>query len=432
MGRTRIIIMGDAGRGFHSFNIHFRDNINYHVIAFITPQTTQEQIYPSELAGKFYPNGVPIYQENQLDYLITHHSVDQVIFAYDDVPHLKVMNKAAEINALGADFRLMGMATTQIRSSKPVITVCAAHAHSGKSLAARQIVTELQKLKYKVVVVHHPMPSSSLRAVKRFAEYEDLDVHQCTIEEREEYEPYLDRKIVVYTGADHAAILEQAEVEADIIVWDGGSNDLPFFVSDFHIVMADPHRVGREFNTYPGESNLRMAEVVIINKVDTANYADITALRENIQSFNSKTLILEAAAPLSVVHPQAINGKRVLVVENGFHSETDYSAGLIAARRFRAAEMTDPRPFAVGSIAEVYTKNPSVGNILPIMGYSASELKDLEQSINNSNADLVIAATPIDLQRVIRINKPIERVRTELQVIGTPTLTDLIREKYER
>jgi len=432
MSRTRIIILGDAGRGFHNFNVYFRDNLNYQVIAFVTRQTfgSEARSYPAEFSGKFYPNGIPIYPESQLEYLIIQHSIEQVIFTCDDTPGAEITSKAAQVNALGADFRLMGTASTQIRSKKPVITVCAVHPRSGKSLAARQVAIELQKLQQKAVVVRHPMPSQSLttQAVKRFAEYEDMDTHQCSIEEREEYEPYLDRGIVIYTGHDYAAILEFAETEADVIVWDGGSNDLPFLVSDYHIMMADPHRAGRELNHFPGESNIRMADLVIINKVDTANYADILRLRENIRILNKQAVILEAAAPLAVIHPHAIRGKRVLVVEDGVHPETAY--GAVAAQRFGAAEMVDPRPFAVNSIAETFAKDASIGHILPVRSYGESELRDVEDTINNSDADLVIAATPIDLQRVMHLNKPVERVRYELQIIGTPTLADLLAEKY--
>lgn len=439
MSRTRIIIMGAAGRDFHNFNLYFRDNINYEVIAFTAAQIPgiEERIYPPELAGKFYPNGIPIRDESQLESLINGHSIDQVIFAYSDVSHAYVMHKASQIIAMGTDFRLMGTASTQIRSTKPVISICAVRTGSGKSQTARHVSEELRKLKIKVVAVRHPMPYGNLmlQGVQRFTEYEDMDEYQCTIEEREEYEPYIDRGIVVYAGIDYEAILRQAESEADIIVWDGGNNDLPFFVSDFHIVMTDPHRAGHELNYYPGESNLRMADVVIINKVDTADYADILTVRRNIQSVNPEATILEAASPLFVDHPEAIRGKRVLVVEDGptlTHGEMAYGAGYIAAQRLGAAEIVDPRPFAVNSIAETYAKYSTTGPVLPAMGYGEAQIHDLQQTINKADVDLVLVATPIDLRRIIQVNKPVERVRYELQVIGTPTLADLLIEKYGR
>lgn len=437
MSRTRVIIMGAAGRDFHNFNVYFRDNVNYEVIAFTAAQIPgiEGRVYPPELAGKFYPNGIPIRDESQLESLINDHSVDQVIFAYSDVSHTHVMHKASQVIAFGADFRLMGTASTQLRSAKPVISICAVRTGSGKSQTARYVTQELQKLKRRAVAVRHPMPYGNLmlQAVQRYTEYEDMDEYQCTIEEREEYEPYIDRGIVVYAGVDYETILRQAEAEADIIVWDGGNNDIPFFVSDFQIVLTDPHRAGHELSYYPGESNLRMADVVIINKVDMADYADILTVRRNIQTVNPKAVILEAASPLFVDHPEVIRGKRVLVVEDGptlTHGEMNYGAGYVAAQRFGAAELVDPRPFAVNSIAETYAKYSSTGPVLPAMGYGEAQTHDLQQTINNADADLVLVATPIDLRRIIQVNKPIERVRYELQIIGRPTLAEILMDKY--
>lgn len=437
MARIRTLIMGAAGRDFHNFNTFFRDNEQYEIVAFTATQIPgiEDRLYPAELAGSLYPQGIPIYDERDLLNLIRDRQIEQVIFAYSDISHEYVMHKASQVLAAGADFRLMGTAATQIKSSRPVVSVCAVRTGSGKSQTSRYVVGALQSFGYRVVAVRHPMPYGNLvaQSVQRFAEYDDLDEYECTIEEREEYEPYIDRGAVIYAGVDYGAILKKAEEEADVIVWDGGNNDLPFYRPDLHIVVVDPHRPGHEIAYHPGEANLRSADVVLINKVDTADYANVRKVRENIQAANPGAVILEAASPLFVDNPAAIRGKRVLVVEDGptlTHGEMAYGAGVIAAQRFGAAEIIDPRPFAVGSIVDTYNKYPTTGHVLPAMGYGAKQMAELEQTINSADADLVIVATPIDLRRVIKIKLPMERVRYELQVVGTPTLEDLLREKF--
>lgn len=437
MARIRTLIMGAAGRDFHNFNTFFRDNEQYEIVAFTATQIPgiEGRLYPAELAGSLYPQGIPIYDERDLLNLIQERQIEQVIFAYSDISHEYVMHKASQVLAAGADFRLMGTAATQIKSSKPVVSVCAVRTGSGKSQTSRFVVGALQSFGHRVVAVRHPMPYGNLvaQAVQRFAEYDDLDEYECTIEEREEYEPYIDRGAVIYAGVDYGAILKKAEEEADVIVWDGGNNDLPFYRPDLHIVVVDPHRPGHEIAYHPGEANLRSADIVLINKVDTADYANVRKVRENIQAANPGAVILEAASPLFVDNPAAIRGKRVLVVEDGptlTHGEMAYGAGVIAAQRFGAAEIIDPRPFAVGSIVDTYNKYPTTGHVLPAMGYGAKQMAELEQTINSADADLVIVATPIDLRRVIKIKLPMERVRYELQVVGTPTLEDVLREKF--
>ncbi len=439
MPRTRVLIMGAAGRDFHNFNVYFRDNDVYEVVAFTATQIPgiESRQYPAELAGKLYPKGISIHDEKDLARLIQELKVEQVVFAYSDVSHETVMHKASQAMAAGADFRLMGPHTTQLRSTKPVVSIGAVRTGSGKSQTTRHVADALRDLGKKVVAIRHPMPYGNLIAQtsQRFAEYDDLDEYDTTIEEREEYEPHLDRGIVVYAGVDYEQILRSAEKEADIILWDGGNNDIPFYVSDMHIVIADPHRPGHELTYHPGETNVRMADVVVINKIDTADYANVLAVRESIQALNPRAVVVDAASPIFVDHPEAIRGKRVLVIEDGptlTHGEMAYGAGVVAARRFGAGEIIDPRPFAVGSIKDTFTKYPSTGAVLPAMGYGAAQVNDLAETINNSNADLVIAATPIDLRRVpgLKINLPVERVRYELEVIGTPTLADLLKEKF--
>ena len=437
MKRIRTLIMGAAGRDFHNFNVYFRNNEQYEVVAFTATQIPgiDGRQYPKELAGDLYPQGIPIYEEARLDDLIRELQVEQVVFSYSDVSHGYVMHKASQVMTSGADFRLLGAAATQIKSTKPIVSVCAVRTGSGKSQTSRAVVATLQSFGLKVVAVRHPMPYGNLIAqqVQRFAEYDDLDEYECTIEEREEYEPYIDRGAVIYAGVDYEKILRKAEEEADVIVWDGGNNDLSFYQSDYHIVVVDPHRPGHELAYYPGEVNLRMADVVLINKVDTADYENVLTVRKNIQSVNPDALVLEAASPIFVDNPEAIRGKRVLVVEDGptlTHGEMAYGAGVVAAQRLGAAEMIDPRPFAVGSIVDTYKKYPTTGAVLPAMGYGPKQMAELEATINNSDADLVIVATPIDLRRVINVKLPMERVRYELQVIGTPTLADLLAKKF--
>ena len=437
MPPIRTLIMGAAGRDFHNFNVYFRENPDYEVVAFTATQipNIEGRIYPPELAGLRYPKGIPIYPENDLASLIAEWAIDQVIFAYSDVPHEYVMHKASLVLAAGADFRLMGLNSTQIKSNKPVVSVCAVRTGSGKSQTSRRVSHILRSLGYRVAAIRHPMPYGDLsrQAVQRFATYEDLKAQQCTIEEREEYEPHIANGVVVYAGIDYERILRQAEQEVDLILWDGGNNDLPFYVSDLHIVVADPHRPGHEQTYHPGEANARAADVFVINKVDTADPDNVITVRENLRRLNPEALIVEAASPLFVDDPQAIRGKRVLVIEDGptlTHGEMAYGAGWVAARRFGAAEIVDPRPYAVGSIRNVFQKYPSTGAILPAMGYGDEMVHELEQTINNADVDLVLIGTPIDLASLLEIDKPSQRVRYELQEIGRPTLEDILKAKF--
>ena len=433
----KTIIMGAAGRDFHNFNTYFRDNADYEVVAFTATQIPdiEGRRYPKQLAGSLYPKGIPIRAEEELPALIKKYGVEQVVFAYSDVPHEYVMHKASLVNALGADFRLMGTKYTQVKSTKPVVSVCAVRTGSGKSQTTRRVSLILRDMGYKVAAIRHPMPYGDLvkQEVQRFATYADLDKHECTIEEREEYEPHIDNGVIVYAGVDYEKILRQAEQEVDIILWDGGNNDFPFYVPDLQIVVADPHRPGHEVAYHPGETNVRAADVFVINKVDTADPDAVIAVRENLRKLNPKAIVIEGASPLFVDDPAAIQGKRVLVVEDGptlTHGEMAYGAGYVAARRFGAAEIVDPRPFAVKSIAATYKKYPKTGPILPAMGYGEAQMKDLEATINKSDVDMVIVGTPIDLTRVIKIRKPYQRVRYELQEIGQPTLEDILKKKF--
>ena len=432
----RVLIMGAAGRDFHNFNVFFRGNHRYQVVAFTATQIPdiEGRLYPPQLAGEIYPEGIPIHAESDLDRLIRDLRVDQVVFAYSDVSHATVMHKASQVLAAGADFRLMGGNNTLLVSSKPVVAVCAVRTGSGKSQTTRRVCDLLRSQGKRVVAVRHPMPYGDLvaQAVQRFASYADLDTHQCTIEEREEYEPHIDRGVVVYAGVDYEAILRQAEQEADVIVWDGGNNDLPFYKPNLHIVVVDPHRPGHELGYHPGEANLRMADVVVINKIDTADLEHVAAVRDNIRWVNPDAIVVEAASPIFVDNPTAIRGKDVLVVEDGptlTHGEMAYGAGVVAARRFGAARVLDPRPWAVRSIADTYAKYPTTGPVLPAMGYGGQQMADLQETINNVPCDLVIIATPIDLTRVIDIARPTQRVRYELQEIGKPDLAELLRER---
>ncbi len=433
----KTLIMGAAGRDFHNFNAFFRGNKDYEVVAFTATQIPDidDRRYPRQLAGDLYPKGIPIYAEDELPKLIKKYDVEQVIFAYSDVPYEYVMHKAALVNALGADFRLMGTRYTQVKSTKPVVSVCAVRTGSGKSQTTRRVSLILREMGYKVAAIRHPMPYGDLvkQEVQRFANYSDLDKHETTIEEREEYEPHIDNGVIVYAGVDYEKILRAAEKEVDIVLWDGGNNDFPFYVSDLQIVVADPHRPGHESAYYPGETNVRMADVFVINKVDTADPENVIKVRENLRRLNPSAIVIEAASPLFVDDPSAIQGKRVLVVEDGptlTHGEMAYGAGYVAARRFGAKEIVDPRPFAVKSIAATYIKYPETGPILPAMGYGEAQMKDLDATINKSDVDLVIIGTPIDLTRVIKIKKPFQRVRYELQEIGQPTLQDILMKKF--
>jgi predicted GTPase len=437
MSAIRTLIMGAAGRDFHNFNVFFRNNPDYEVVAFTATQIPdiEGRTYPTELAGKLYPKGIPIFAESDLLKLINQHNVEQVIFAYSDIPHEVVMHKASAVLAAGADFRLMGTKTTQLKSTKPVVSVCAVRTGSGKSQTTRRVSLILRSMGFRVAAIRHPMPYGDLvkQAVQRFADYPDLEKNECTIEEREEYEPHLDNGVIVYAGVDYEKILRQAEQEVDIVLWDGGNNDFPFYVSDLQIVVADPHRPGHEVSYYPGETNVDAADVFVINKVDTADPENVIKVRENLRARNPKAMVIEAASPLFVDDPSAIWGKRVLVIEDGptlTHGEMAYGAGYVAARRFGAAEIVDPRPFAVKSIKATYEKYPKTGPILPAMGYGEAQTRDLETTINNADVDLVIIGTPIDLKRIIKINKPAQRVRYELQEIGQPTLEAILKAKF--
>lgn len=435
----RTIIMGAAGRDFHNFNVFFRDNAAYEVVAFTATQIPdiEGRTYPKELAGELYPMGIPIYAETDLVKLIKEYKADEVVFAYSDVPHEYVMHKASTVLAAGADFRLMGLKNTQIKSTKPVVSVCAVRTGSGKSQTTRRVSLILRSMGFKVAAIRHPMPYGDLvkQAVQRFATYADLDKHECTIEEREEYEPHIDNGVIVYAGVDYEAILRQAEQEVDIVLWDGGNNDFPFYQSDFKIVVVDPHRPGHELTYHPGETNLRDADIFVINKVDTANAENVIKVRQSIQATNPNAIVIEAASPLFVDNPASIRGKRVLVIEDGptlTHGEMAYGAGWVAARRFGAAEIVDPRPFAVRSIKATYEKYPKTGPILPAMGYGEAQTRDLEETIRNANVDMVIIGTPIDLTRILKIDKPAQRVRYELQEIGQPTLESLLKAKFSK
>jgi len=437
MAGIKTLIMGAAGRDFHNFNVFFRDNPEYDVVAFTATQipNIEGRKYPKELAGRLYPAGIPIYPESDLVDLIKKLSVELVIFAYSDVPHDVVMHKASMVLAAGADFRLMGPKSTQVKSIKPVISVCAVRTGSGKSQTTRRVSLILRDMGYSVAAIRNPMPYGDLvkQKVQRYASYADLDKHECTIEEREEYEPHLDNGVIVYAGVDYEAILRQAEQEVDIILWDGGNNDFSFYVPDLNIVVADPHRPGHEYMYHPGETNVRAADVIVINKVDTADPQAVIEVRDRLNQLNPKAVIIEAASPLFIDNPEAIRGKRVLVVEDGptlTHGEMAYGAGYVAAKRFGAAEIVDPRPFAVGAIKETYKKYPKTGPILPAMGYGDEMTRDLEKTIDKADVDLVIIGTPIDLNRVMKIKKPNQRVRYELQEIGRPNLEDILKEKF--
>jgi predicted GTPase len=435
----RTVIMGAAGRDFHNFNVFFRDNPEYHVVAFTATQIPDidDRTYPGELAGRLYPDGIPIVPESELLDLIRRHSVDQVVFAYSDVPHEYVMHKASMVMAAGPDFRLMGEKSTQIKSAKPVVSVCAVRTGAGKSQTTRRVSAVLRAMGHRVAAIRHPMPYGNLvrQEVQRFENYDDLDENECTIEEREEYEPHIDAGVIVYAGVDYGKILRQAEQEVDIVLWDGGNNDFSFYVSDLKIVVADPHRPGHECRYHPGEMNVRGADVIVINKVDTAEPQAVAAVRENIRRLNPDAKIIEAESPLSVDRPDEIRGRRVLVVEDGptlTHGEMAYGAGYVAAKRFGAAEIVDPRPFAVDSIAETFRKFPKTGPILPAMGYGEAQMRDLEATIDRSDADLVVVGTPIDLTRVMKIRKPYQRVRYELKEITRPNLEDILRGKFSK
>lgn len=432
----KVIIMGAAGRDFHNYNVYFKDNPRYEVVAFTAAQipAIEGRCYPPELAGNLYPEGIPIYPEGELADLIQENQADLVVFSYSDVPHVEVMHKASAVMAQGADFILIGATYTMLRSQKPVVSVCAVRTGCGKSQTTREVCTILQGIDKKVVVVRHPMPYGDLRTqvVQRFSSYEDFEKHRCTFEEREEYEPLVDQGIVVYAGVDYGKTLETAEEEADIIVWDGGNNDTPFYRPDVHIVLFDPHRAGHELLYYPGETNMLMADIAIINKVDTASQIQVEEVRKNIEEHAPGAKIVLAESPVLVDNPERIRGKRVLVVEDGptlTHGEMPYGAGIIAAKEYGAAEILDPRPYAMGTISKVYDLYPHIGSVLPAMGYNRDQVEDLEGTINSVDCDLVLFATPIHLTRVLDINKPTLRVRYEYRDHGQPSLKDVLLDR---
>jgi len=436
MDKTNVIIMGAAGRDFHNFNVFYRNNTQFNVVAFTAAQipNIEGRKYPKELSGKLYPKGIPIYPESELNNLILMHNVNEVIFSYSDVPFDYVMTKGADINALGASFRMLGAAETMIQSTKPVIAVVATRTGAGKSQTSRKVMEILNAMGKKTVAIRHPMPYGNLNAqkVQRFANIGDLKKHNCTIEEMEEYEPHVVRGNVIYAGVDYEAIVRQAEKEADIILWDGGNNDMPFYKPDLTITVLDPHRAGHELRYYPGRTNVLLADVLVINKIDTANLSDINRVRENILNLNPTATVVEAASPVSLEDDKAvkyIKGKRVLVVEDGptlTHGEMKYGAGVIAAQKFGADEIIDPRKYAVMSIEDTYKKYPGIGTVLPAMGYGDKQIKDLGDTINRVPCDAVIIATPIDLRRLIKIRKPSVRVNYDLSEIGKPDLKDIL------
>ncbi len=433
MSKRKAIIMGAAGRDFHNFNLHFRQNSDYEVVAFTATQipNIDDRKYPAELAGALYPKGIPIEPEDSLPELIGRHNVDEVFFDYSDVPHDYVMHRASLVNGFGASFSLLGPKFTMIKSRVPVVAVCAVRTGCGKSQTTRRVAEILMGKGKRVVAIRHPMPYGDLvkQRVQRFETLEDLKRHECTIEEMEEYEPHISRGIVVYAGVDYGAILEQAEKEADVILWDGGNNDTPFYVPDLHIVVVDPLRPGHEIGYHPGETNLRMADVVVINKEVEADLHALRVVKENIRSYNPGAVVIDAASPIRIENPELLAGKRALVVEDGptlTHGEMTFGAGIVAAQRYGAAGLVDPRPFLKGSLVKTFAKYKGIGTLLPSMGYGEEQMRDLEATINAAECDVVVIGTPIDLRRIIRIDKPSVRVFYDLQEIGTPTLEDAL------
>jgi len=431
----KVIIMGAAGRDFHNFNVYFRDNEEYRVVAFTATQIPdiEGRKYPSALAGRLYPDGIPIYPEEELTALIKKEEVDEVYFSYSDVPHEYVMHKGSEVMAAGATYVLLGPKATMLTSQKPVVSVCAIRTGCGKSQTSRKIALILKNKGKKVVVIRHPMPYGDLvkQRVQRFAQYEDLAKHQCTIEEREEYEPHIANGIVVYAGVDYKDILEEAEKEADVILWDGGNNDFSFYKPDLDIVVVDPHRPGHELLYHPGETNFRKADVLVINKMDTADKEKVDLVLDNIKKINPKATIIQANSPIMVSDGEEIANKRVLVVEDGptlTHGEMAYGAGVVAANKYRAAQIIDPRPFAVGSIKKTFEKFTHLDKVLPAMGYGETQIAELTQTINNSDCDLVVSGTPIDLSRLIKTDKKVLRVRYDIEEIGSPNLEEVLKD----
>jgi predicted GTPase len=433
----KILICGAAGRDFHNFNVLYRNNPDYDVVAFTATQIPdiEGRVYPAELAGKKYPEGIPIYDESELTNLIKKFDVDEVVFAYSDVTNQHVMNIAAVVNAAGASFSMVSPTKTMIPSTKPVVSICAVRTGCGKSQTTRIVSDILREMGMKVVAIRHPMPYGDLAAqkIQRFATKEDLVTHKCTIEEMEEYEPHIERGQVIYSGVDYEAIVREAEKEADIILWDGGNNDTPFYKSDLEIVVTDPHRSGHELLYYPGQINFLRADIIIINKMDSADENGIKQLEDNIRKYNPDAVVIKANSRLEVDNPELIKDKRVLVIEDGptlTHGEMKYGAGVVAARNFGAKELVDPRPWTVGTITDTFKKYTGIGTLLPAMGYGEKQIKDLEETINETECDTVVIATPIDLNRIVKIKKPTARVQYELDEISKPDLKEILIKKF--
>jgi len=434
--QRNVIIIGAAGRDFHNFNTYFRDDPTFKVVAFTAAQIPDiaGRKYPKELAGSLYPEGIPIYMQDELERLIKELDVDVCVFSYSDTPYNNVMSVGARVNAAGANFSMLGHKSTMLKSTKPVVAVGAVRTGCGKSQTSRRIAEILMKNGLKVIAIRHPMPYGDLNAqkVQRFAEISDLTKHKCTIEEMEEYEPHIVRGNVIYAGVDYEAILRAAENDpkgCDVILWDGGNNDFPFCKPDLMVTVVDPHRPGHELSYYPGEITLRLADVVVINKIDSADFENIQKLRENIEKVNPRARVVDAASTISVDKPEVIRGKRVLVVEDGptlTHGEMKIGAGIVAARRYGASQIVDPRPYAVGRLAETYRIYPDIGTLLPAMGYGDQQIKDLAATIDKADCDSVVIATPIDLGRIIKINKPNTRVEYALQEIGKPDMEEML------
>jgi len=430
----RVLILGAAGRDFHNFNTYYRDNPAYRVVAFTATQIPDiaGRKYPVELAGKLYPNGIPIYEESEAADIIRRESIDECVFAYSDVTYDYVMHIAAVCMAAGADFKLMGCNSTMIKSTKPVIAITAVRTGSGKSQTTRYISRILKEMGKKVVAIRHPMPYGDLaaQACQRFETYADLDLHKCTIEEREEYEPHIDNGFIIYSGVDYEKILRQAEKEADVILWDGGNNDLPFYKCDMHIVIADPHRAGHEMSYYPSETNFRLADLIIINKCDSAKEENIKSIEENAAKHNPKAAVIRANSPVTIESPEMVKGKKALIIEDGptlTHGSMSYGAGVVAARAGGVGEIIDPTPYAVASIAATYKKYPNARGILPAMGYGDKQIKDLEATIDATPCDVVLSATPIDITRVLKVNKPMVRATYELAEIKGGRIAEAIK-----
>ncbi|MBI5307345.1 MAG: GTPase [Planctomycetes bacterium] len=439
MARKKVIIMGAAGRDFHNFNVCFRDNPAFEVVAFTATQIPNiaGRQYPPSLAGRLYPRGIPIEPEQKLVSLIKDHQADEVVFSYSDVSHEYVMHKACLVNAAGAQFTFLGARQTMVKGIKPVIAVCAVRTGCGKSPTSRKVCEIVKEMEKRVVVVRHPMPYGDLakQRLQRFGSYDDLKKHDCTIEEIEEYEPHLEQGTVVYAGVDYEAILSEAEREADVIVWDGGNNDTPFYLPDIFITLVDPHRPGHEITYFPGETNLLLADVVIVGKEDTASPGNITLVKEHVRHLNEKAVIVDATLPITAERPELIQGKRALVIEDGptlTHGGMAYGAGMLAAEKFGAKEIVDPRPYAVGSIAATYKHFTHIGKILPAMGYGLSQVEELRETISRTPCDVVIIGTPIDLRKIIPLDKPSSRVRYSLCEISAPTLEEILKKMLGR